>query len=126
ARLHVEDLRTRGHAHLRVRAFTARTVRAFAVAAALRVVLRVVAQVQERVERIVCDQPHVAAAPALAARRSAARHEFLAPKGRHAVAAVPAPHTYSDAIKKHSRRKSLLVISYLFFVFGRPSGRLEL
>jgi hypothetical protein len=63
-------------------------------------VLWVVAQVQKRVQGRVGDEPHVAAAPAVAARRPAARHELLAAKRRHAVAAVPPAHPYPRPVDK--------------------------
>jgi hypothetical protein len=49
---------------------------------------------------------HVAAAPAISARRSSARHEFLAPEGHAAVSAVAGLHSNFGFINKHKYRQS--------------------
>ena len=66
------------------------------------VVFGVVAQVQKRVQRCVRDQPYIASAPAVAARRSAARDKLLAAKGRDAVTAMASLNPNFDPINKHS------------------------
>jgi hypothetical protein len=80
-----------------------RTLRAFAVVTALGFVFRVVAQVKQGVEGFVGFNPHVAAAPAVAAGRSAARHKLFAPESRDAVAAAAAAYLNFCAIYKQSK-----------------------
>jgi hypothetical protein len=58
---------------------------------------------QQRVQGRVGHEPHVPAAPAVAAGRAAARHELLAPEGRHAVAAAAAAHLDFDPVDEHFR-----------------------
>jgi len=65
-------------------------------------VQRVEAQVQERIQRRVADDPDVTAAPAIPARRSAARNEFFAPERSHAVAAVASCYPNFYAIDEHA------------------------
>src|SRR5438105_14865664 len=62
----------------------------------------VVAQVQKRVQRIVGNQPNIAAAPAVTPRWSAAGHKLFAPKGRDAVTAMACLNPNLDPIDKHS------------------------
>ena len=63
-------------------------VRAFAVPATFSSVLRIEPEMNERVMALAGLHHDVAALAAIAARRSAARHELLAAKGHAAVAAV--------------------------------------
>ncbi len=76
-------------------------VRAHAVLAALRLVLRVIAEVNQRVVPLARLHDHVAAAAAVAARGPPARHELLAPEGHAAVAAVAGLHANLGFIDKH-------------------------
>src|ERR1043165_5820277 len=57
----VEDLCADGDFHHQIFAVAPRTVRALAVASTLRFVLRVVAQMQQRIERLVGLKPEIAA-----------------------------------------------------------------
>jgi hypothetical protein len=102
ARLAVEDLRAEGDAHDHVLALAPVAVGAFAVTTALCLMLGVKTEVEECVERRVGFEPDVAAAPAVAARGAAARDEFFASEGRHAVPAVAAPNPYLDPINKQN------------------------
>jgi len=47
------------------------------------------------------DHSDVAATTAVAAAGSATRHEFLAPEGKAAVAAIPGFHADSDFVDEH-------------------------
>ncbi len=105
ARRRVKDLCADRDTHHCVFAISARTIRALAVASALGDVFRVIAQVKQRVQRLVGFEPEVAAAPAVPARWPTARHEFLAAKGRHAVAAVSALDANLGAINKQLKFK---------------------
>ena len=69
-------------------AVEAGAVGAHAVLAALALVLRVIAEVDEGVVALRADHDDVAAAAAVAARGSAAGNELLAAEGHAAVAAV--------------------------------------
>ncbi len=78
-------------------------VAAFAVASALRFVLGIEAEVQQRIVVGAGDHGHVAAAAAIAAAGSAARHEFLATEREAAIAAVAGFHGNDDFIDKHEK-----------------------
>jgi len=82
------------------------TVGAHAVLAALRLVLRVIAEVDQRVMALRADHDYVAAAPAIAARRAAAGDELLPPEGHAAVAAVASLDSYLCFIDEHRDRSS--------------------
>jgi len=71
------------------------------VAAAVGLVLRVVSEVEQRVQSFVRFEPHVAADTAVAARRAAAGDEFFAPERRDAVAAVSSFYLDFCAVYKH-------------------------
>src|SRR5208283_4315245 len=77
-----------GHLQHDVAALAAGLVRAFAVASALGLVFRIEAEVHERVVTLAGFHDDVAAAPAVTARWTAARHELLTPEGHAAVAAI--------------------------------------
>ena len=82
-------------------AVLAAAVGTHAVLAALRLVLGVVAEVDQRVVALRRLHDDVAAAAAVAAGRAAAGHELLAPKGHAAVAAVAGFHSDFGFIDKH-------------------------
>jgi hypothetical protein len=65
-----------------------RFIAALAVASALRFVFGIEAEVKKRVVVLAGGHDDVAAAPAVAAARTAARDEFLAPERKTPVAAV--------------------------------------
>ena len=69
-------------------AVQAGAVGAQAVFAALALVLRVIAEMDQRVVALRTDHDDIAATAAVAARGTAAGHELLAPEGHAAVAAV--------------------------------------
>jgi hypothetical protein len=87
--------------HGRIRAVLPVPVRAFSVSPALGFVNRVITQMQQRIQAFGCFNPHIAAAPAVAARRSAARDKFFAPKSRYAVSAVSGFDSDFRSINKH-------------------------
>jgi hypothetical protein len=66
-------------------------------------VLRVVAKMKQRIQRLVSFEPDIAAAPAISTRRPAARHKLFTTKSRHAVAAVPAPNANFGTIYEQLR-----------------------
>jgi hypothetical protein len=67
---------------------------------------RVIAQVQERVQRAIGDHQDVPAATAVTTRRSTPGNEFLAPKGSNAVPAVPALKANFYSINEHLKNKN--------------------
>jgi hypothetical protein len=97
----VENLCSNGHLYDHVSSFPAVSVRSLAMAAAFRMMLRVVSQVQKRVQAFIGLEPNVAAFAAVAAGRSAARDELLTAKGRNAVSAVAGLNSDLYAIDKH-------------------------
>src|SRR5450432_2196933 len=92
AALCVERQRANGDLQDHVRAGMSGAIGAFAVAAAIRFEFAVVAVTQQRVVVGIRFQIDAAAVAAIAAGRTAARHEFLATKRYAAVAAVPRLH----------------------------------
>src|ERR1041384_2652831 len=56
---------------------------------------------QQRVHRLISDDPDITAATAIAARRTAAGHKFFTSKRRHAVTAVAAPNLNFCSIDEH-------------------------
>src|SRR5664279_2851062 len=71
------------------------------VLATLPLVLRVIAEMDQRVVALRGLHDHVAAAAAVAARGSAPGHKFLPPKGHAAVAAVAGFDANSYFIDEH-------------------------
>ncbi len=104
-RARIKNLGSDRHAHDRVGSFAPGSVAALAVQAAAGNVLGVVTQVQERVHRLVGDNPDVATAPAVAPRRTAARDKFFAAKSSHAVTAVATADANLGAINEHLKSK---------------------
>ena len=56
---------------------------------------------QQGVHRLISNDPDIAAATAVAARRTTARNKLLAAKSRHAVAAVAASNLNFGTIDEH-------------------------
>ncbi len=71
---------------------------------ALRRVFRIEAEMQQRVVMRAGDHGDVAAAPAIAAARSPARHILLAPERQTAVAAIPGLYADSYLIYEHGEK----------------------
>ena len=69
--------------------------------AALRLVLRVIAEVNQSVVPLRRLHDDVAAAPSIATRWTAAGHELLAPEGHAAVSAVAGLHPDFGFINEH-------------------------
>jgi hypothetical protein len=102
ARGTLKDLRAHWHSHDLVFAIPTRTIRSFAMPATIGNMLRVVAQMKQGVKRRVRNDPNISAAPAVAARRTTARHKLLSTKGRYAIAPMAASYMNLDPINKHS------------------------
>ncbi len=75
------------------------------MAAALRFVLGIEAEMQQGIVVLAGDHDDVAAASAIAAAGAAARHVLLAPKRQTAVAAVAGLHQNSYFIDEHGKEK---------------------
>src|SRR6185437_12817542 len=90
--IEVEHGRADRHADHRVLAAAAVHVAAHAILAALRLELTLVAEVDQRVQAFVRDQPHAAAFAAVATVGTAERNELLAPEAGTAVPAVAGLH----------------------------------
>jgi len=73
------------------------------VLAALRLVLGVIAKMNERVVALARLHQHVAATAAVAARGPAAGHELLAAEGHAAVAAVAGFDANFGFVNKHGK-----------------------
>jgi hypothetical protein len=97
----VQNLRSNRNSYNYVLAILTVPVRTFAVFAAFSFVLRVVTQVEQCIQSLIGFEPNVTAAPAVAARRPAARHKFFTPKSRDAIAAVTGLDLYFCTIDKH-------------------------
>ena len=62
----VKDLRAHRHAHNQIITFATRAIRAFAMRTTLGRMLRVIAQVQQRIQRPISYEDHIAAATTIA------------------------------------------------------------
>ena len=71
--------------------------------AALRLVLGVVAEMDQRVVALRADHEDIAATAAVAARGTAAGNEFFAPEGHAAIAAVASLDANFCFINEHSQ-----------------------
>ena len=87
-------------------AFASALIAAFTVASALGLVFRVEAEMHQRVVALAGFHVNVAAAPAIAAGRAAARNELFAAKGDASVAAVAGFYADSGFINEHGRKKT--------------------
>jgi len=72
----------------------------------LRDVSRVVAQMQQRVQRSIRDEDHVAAATTVSTRWTTAGHKLLAPESCNTVTSVSPLHMNLGAINKHPKLKT--------------------
>src|ERR1044072_4595245 len=97
----LKDLCSNRNANKQVFPRAARAIRSFAVQTARRNVTRVVTQVQQRIQRCIRDEDHVAAASAVSTRWTTAWHKLLAPESRNAVTSVTPLHVNLGAINKH-------------------------
>src|ERR1051325_7564397 len=78
----------------------------FTMRAALGSVPWVVTQMQQRIERRVCQQDYVATASTIAAGWTTTRHKLLTPESRYAVTSVTPLHVNLGAINKHPKLKA--------------------
>ena len=101
ARVLIDDDGADGHSQNHVRAGVPGTIRAFAVAAAVGFEFAIVAVAQQRVVVRIRFEVDAAAMAAVAARRSAARHEFFAAKRDAAVSAVAGLHVDFGFVNEH-------------------------
>src|SRR5487761_1242419 len=85
-----------------VRTFAASTVGAFAVAAALRLMFRIEAKMDERVVALTGLKNHVPAVAAVTAGRATAWNELLPAKSHATIAAVAGFHPDPGLIDKHA------------------------
>jgi len=69
-------------------------------------VLRVIAEVQQRVQRCISNQDNITAATTIATRWTTTRHKLLAPESRNAVTSVTPLHVNLGAINKHRKLKT--------------------
>src|SRR5690349_15282596 len=84
-----------------IAAGVARTIRPFAVQTTRGNVTRVIAQVQQRVQRTVRDDKNVADATAVAARWTTARHKLLTPESSNPVTSVTTLDVNLGPINEH-------------------------
>src|ERR1700691_595022 len=105
----------RAHRHLQVdrMAFGARAIAAFSMPAALRLVLGIETGLDESGVVFRGNHADVAAAPAIAAARAAARNVLLAAKGQAAVPAIPGLHQDASFIDKHGENRRLMACEYV-------------
>src|SRR5690349_7048242 len=102
----LKDLCSHWNANNQVFAVMARAIRSFTMETALRDVARVVTQMQQRVQRSIGDEDHVATATTISARRTTAGHKLLAPESCNAVTSVTPLHMNLGAINKHPKLKT--------------------
>ena len=97
----VKDLCPDWNSNYQIVAIMSGTIRSLTVRTTLGSVLRVVTQMQERVERTVCNEDHIAAAATVTTGWTTARDKFLAPESRYTVTSVTPLHVNLGAINKH-------------------------
>src|SRR5580704_5325398 len=101
ARFVVIDDGADGNWNIHGSSVAARALAAFAVTAALGLMLGIKTEMQQRVVVFAGDKNHIAAAPAVPAAGASAWNEFLAAKRQTAIAAVARLHADSYFINKH-------------------------
>src|ERR1019366_8457365 len=99
----VVDHRAHRHLDLQRLAFGAGALAALAVTPALRLVLRVEAELKQRIGVLARHHDDIAAAAAVAPARATPRDVLLPAEGQATVAAVAGLHEYSDFIYKHRK-----------------------
>src|ERR1041384_1169904 len=72
---------------------------------ALRNVLRVITKMQQRVERRIRQNNHIAAASTIAARRTTARDKLFAPESCNTVTSVSPLYVNLGAINEHPKNR---------------------
>ena len=105
ARLHVVERSAHRNLQRDRSAIQTGAVRAHAVLAALPLVLRVVAEMNQRIVPLARLHDDVAATAAVATRGPPARHELLPPEGHAAVAAVAGLDPNFGFINEHASRR---------------------
>src|ERR1700691_1346966 len=93
----------RTHRHFQDNPFTvaAGFFRAFTMSSALGFIFRIETEMHQRIVALARLHPDVAALAAVAARRAAARNEFLPPERHAAIAAIPSLDSNFGFIDKH-------------------------
>jgi hypothetical protein len=82
-------------------ALAAGPVTAFAMAPALGLMLRVIAEMEQSVVMRIRNQNDIAPAPAVTAAGTAARNEFLSPESQTAISSIACLHGNNDFVYKH-------------------------
>lgn len=100
-RFRIVDLGTDRNLHNVIVAVFTESIGAFAVMAALGLVLRIVSEMKERVETLGRFKPYRTTNAAVAAGRAASRNKFFTAKRGDAVAAVTGLYPYFYSVKKH-------------------------
>jgi hypothetical protein len=90
------------------------------VLSALRLVLRIIAKVNQRVVALRADHDDIATATAVAARRTAAWNELLASESHAAVAAVASFDTNFCFIDEHEEPVVRSLLSMVRLTKARP------
>jgi hypothetical protein len=93
-----------GHRQLDTRAIAAGAIAAFAVPTALRGVLGIKSEMQQRIVVFAGDERDIAAVAAITAAWATARYELLAPEGHAAVSAVAGLQGNYYFINEHKMR----------------------
>jgi hypothetical protein len=101
ARLRIVNRGADRHRNLDRMALAAGPVTAFAMAPALGLMLRVIAEMEQSVVMRIRNQNDIAAAPAITAAGTAARNEFLSPESQTAISSIACLHGNNDFVYKH-------------------------
>lgn len=86
-------------------AFASRSIRTFTVQSARRNVARVITEMQQRVERRISDENHIAATTTIATRWTTTRDKLLTPESCNAVTSVAPLHVNLGPIDKHLKNQ---------------------
>ena len=93
-------------------AFATGFVRAFAMASLLRFIFGIKTEVHQSIVALARFHHYVAAVTAIAARRTAARHELLPPEGHAAIAAIACFYSNFCFVNEHKKSNQQLAFGH--------------
>jgi hypothetical protein len=105
ARFLIDNKSADGYLHGQALAFVPAAIASLTVAPALRRIFRVIAEMQQRVAVIGCDQRDVAATPAIPTARTAAWDVLLSAERETTVTAIARFNRDSYFIDKHEKSR---------------------
>jgi hypothetical protein len=107
----VKDLGTNRYSYNSILTFATRAIRSLTVPSAIGNVQRVIAKMEQGVQRTVRYDPNIASASAVTSRGPAARDKLLATKSSYTISPMATLHSNPGAINKHINRKRRRALS---------------